>query len=99
MEFVFRLLVLEGFGKTRRNASEYTDLTDTIMCGLQQSDFILREGQDREAPIICEQRKQRLEIEMISHDDLLMKTGRQVIGAKHVRGAEECKPISRVQPE
>src|SRR5260370_5366931 len=92
-------IILEGRGKAPGNGSSSINLLAAAVCSLEQSDFILREGQDRAALILGKKWEERFEIEMIGNNNLLFKTGRQPIGAKRVWGAEERKPITWVQPK
>ncbi len=70
---VVGIIVLEGFGKTFRHGFRQIHLPDAVSCTLQQSDVFLAESQNIEARIVSKERKQGLQVEMVTDDDLFLQ--------------------------
>src|SRR6266516_4020660 len=96
---MLRPVIAEELGHALRNGSCQLDLVNAEVCTLKQSDGGLGERQDVKAPVVAEERQQRLEVEMVADGDLFFKSGRQVIGGKHILGAKERQSIAWMKPE
>jgi hypothetical protein len=89
---------LERLGKTLGYAFQI-DLFRTESGGLNQSDFVLTEGENVEPKIPRKERQQGLDMKAIRYNNPFLEPQRHPIGTKHLGRKKDRQTVALASPE